>query len=168
MLISEGTRDQLNELLRYSFDANATIDNYAYNLAYYRYPNIEKIVHKDFAHKFPEFADILSDMMIELDARPVRLGLPDHIEDYKGDLLGLFEQILGLCNTYRNSIIKVIEMSELNDDYEVKIKLEEFLVMFEPYRKQADIWCEYARRYKEDYKSFDVHFDDITTLIKKS
>ena len=33
MLISEETRDQLNELVKFSFDANAVVDNYAYNLA---------------------------------------------------------------------------------------------------------------------------------------
>ena len=101
MLITEQTRDQLNELLKYSFDANALVDNYAYNIAYYRYPNIEEIVHKHFAHKFPEFADIFSDMMIRLDARPIRKALPDHVEDFDGDLYRIFEGILGVCNDYR-------------------------------------------------------------------
>ena len=165
MLITEQTRDQLNELLMYSFDANAVVDNYAYNLAFYRYPNIEEIVHKHFAHKFPEFADIISDMMIRLDARPVRKGLLDHTEDFNGDLYKLFEGILGLCDEYRKSIIKAITIAEINDDYEVKIQMEEYLKMFEPYRKQADVWFEYVKRYADDYKSFDVHFKDITTFI---
>ena len=165
MLISEATRDQLNELVKYSFDANSVVDNYAYNLAYYRYPNIEKIVHGSFAHKFPEFADIITDMMIRLDARPVRKNVEKHEEDFDGNLYKIFEGVLGLCNDYRKSIIKVIEVAELNEDYEVKIRLEEFLVMFEHYRKQADIWFEYAKRYQDDYKSFDVHFADFTTLI---
>ena len=165
MLITEQTRDQLNELLHFSFDSNAIVDNYAYNIAFYRYPNIEEIVHKHFAHKFPEFADIISDMMIRLDARPIRKGLADHVENFDGDLYRVFEGIWGLCNDYRQSIIKTIEVAELNGDYEVKIRLEEFLVHFEFYRKQADVWFEYAKRYKDDYKSFDVHFEDITTFI---
>ena len=165
MLIAEQTREQLNELLKYSFDANAVVDNYAYNIAFYRYPNIEEIVHKRFAHKLPEFADIFSDMMIRLDARPVRKGLRDHEEDFDGDLYRIFEGLLGLCNDYRQSIINTITIAELNEDYEVKIRLEEFLTQFEPYRKQADVWFEYVKRYKDDYKSFDVHFEDITTFI---
>lgn len=165
MIIAEQTREQLNELLKYSFDANAVVDNYAYNIAFYRYPNIEEIVHKHFAHKFPEFADIFSDMMIRLDARPVRKGLKDHDEDFNGDLYRIFEGILALCNDYRQSIINTITIAELNEDYEVKIRLEEFLTQFELYRKQADVWFEYAKRYKDDYKSFDVHFEDITTFI---
>lgn len=167
MLISKETKDQLNELIKFSFDANATIDNYAYNLAYYHFPNIEEIVHKSFAHKFPVFADILSDMMIRLDARPVRIGLETHDEDFNEDLYKIFEGILTVCDMYRKSIIKVIEVAELNEDYEVKIRLEEFLLMFEPYRKQADIWFKYAERYRGDYKSFDVHFEDFTVLIEK-
>ena len=165
MLISEETRDQLNELVKFSFDANAVVDNYAYNLAYYHFPNIEKIVHKSFAHKFPAFADILSDLMIELDARPIRKGIESHDEDFNGDLYKIFDGVLGLCNDYRKSIIKTIDVAELNEDYEVKIKLEEFLLMFEPYRKQADIWFKYAQRYQGDDKSFDVHFEDFTVLI---
>ena len=165
MIIAEQTREQLNELLKYSFDANAVVDNYAYNIAFYRYPNMEEIVHKHFAHKFPEFADIFSDMMIRLDARPVRKGLKDHDEDFNGDLYRIFEGLLALCNDYRQSIINTITIAELNEDYEVKIRLEEFLTQFEPYRKQADVWFEYAKRYKDDYKSFDVHFEDITTFI---
>lgn len=166
MLISEETKLQLDELVKYSFDANAVVDNYAYNLAFYRFPNIEEIVHLSFAHKFPEFSDIITDMMIRLNARPVRKGLPDHVEDFSGDLYKIFEGILGLCNTYRESVIDVIDTAEMNGDYEVKIRLEEFLIMFESYRKQADIWFEYAKRYKDDYKSFDVHFKDITTFIE--
>ena len=84
MLMSEETRDQLNELVRLSFDANSVVDNFAYNLAYYDYPNIEGIVHELFAHKFPEFADILTNMMIELDARPLRKGINTHDKDYNG------------------------------------------------------------------------------------
>ena len=166
MLISEETKFQLDELVRYSFDANAIVDNYAYNLAYYRFPNIEEIVHLNFAHKFPEFSDVITDMMVRLDARPIRKGLKDHTEDFNGDLYKIFEGILGLCNDYRISIINVIDTAEMNGDYEVKIRLEEFLIMFEPYRKQADVWFEYAKRYKDDYKSFDVHFEDITTFIQ--
>lgn len=165
MLITEETRSQLNELVKFSFDANAVVDNYAYNLAYYHFPNIESIVHKSFAHKFPVFSDIITDMMIELDARPVRKGIISHEEDFEGNLYKIFEGVLGLCNDYRRSIITAIEVAELNEDYEVKIKLEEFLIMFEPYRKQADIWFKYAERYQDDYKSFDVHFKDFTVLI---
>ena len=165
MLMSEETRLQLNELVRVSFEANAVVDNFAYNLAYYDYPNIEKVVHESFAHKFPEFADIISDMMIELDARPVRLGIGMHDKDYEGDLTEIFKDNLGMCEQYRLAIIQGIEVAELNEDYEVKIKLEEFLTMFNNYRKQASVWHKFAIRYEGDYKSFDVHFEEFTKYI---
>ena len=168
MLMSEETRDQLNELVRLSFDANSVVDNFAYNLAYYDYPNIEGIVHGSFAHKFPEFADILTDMMIELDARPIRKSIETHDKDYNGDLLKIFEDNLSMCDDYRKAIIQVIEVAELNEDYEVKIKLEEFLTMFNNYRKQASVWYKYAKRYEGDYKSFDVHFEEFTKYINTS
>ena len=165
MLISEETRNHLNELVRLSFDANSVVDNLAYNLAYYDYPNIEKILHGSFAHKFPVFADTITDMMIELDARPVRKTVNSHEEDYNGDLIKIFEDNLSMCDDYRRAIIQVIEVAELNEDYEVKIKLEEFLSMFNNYRKQASVWYKYAKRYDGDYKSFDVHFEEFTKYI---
>ena len=71
MKISEATYNQLNELLMLSFDCNARADNLAYNIDYSRYPNINEIYHHGFAHKFPQLADIISDLMIQLNARPV-------------------------------------------------------------------------------------------------
>lgn len=168
MLMSEETREQLNELVKISFDANAVVDNLAYNLAYYDYPNIEKIIHGSFAHKFPVFADILTDMMLELDARPVRKAIFAHEEDYEGNLVKIFEDNLNMCEEYRRAIIQVIEVAELNEDYEVKIKLEEFLSMFNTYRKQASVWYKYAKRYENDHKAFDVHFSDFTKYISIS
>ena len=53
MKISEQTYQQLNELLRKSFDCNARADNLAYNLDYSLYPNIQEIYHHKIAHKFP-------------------------------------------------------------------------------------------------------------------
>lgn len=168
MLISEETREQLNGLVGLSFDANSVVDNFAYNLAYYNYPNIEEIVHEYFAHKFPDFADFLTDMMIELDARPVRKAMEAHDKDYQGNLVKIFEDNLFMCDDYRRAIIQVIEVAELNEDYEVKIKLEEFLAMFNTYRKQASVWYEYAKRYEGDYKTFDVHFEEFTKYINTS
>ena len=73
-----------------------------------------------------------------------------------------------MCEDYRRAIIQVIEVAELNEDYEVKIKLEEFLTMFNNYRKQASVWYKYAKRYEGDYKSFDVHFEEFTKYINTS
>ena len=72
MKIEKATYDELNSLLRKSFDCNAQADNFAYNIDYSRYPNIGNIYHHSFAHVFPNLADQISDLMIKLNARPVR------------------------------------------------------------------------------------------------
>ena len=96
------------------------------------------------------------------------LALRQHDKDYNGDLSKIFEDNLSMCDDYRRAIIQVIEVAELNEDYEVKIKLEEFLTMFNNYRKQASVWYKYAKRYEGDYKSFDVHFEEFTKYINTS
>ena len=71
-----------------------------------------------------------------------------------------------MCNEYRQMIIETIDIAEMNSDYEIKIGLEEFLVKFLPYIKQVNIWLDYAKRYNGNYKSFNVHFPEISSLVK--
>lgn len=165
MKISSETYDQLNKLLQKSFDCNAIADNFAYNIDYMRYPNIGDIYHHSFAHAFPAFADRISPIMIELNARPIRIGLADHTEEYRS-LYDVFLNNDLMVEDYRDTIKKTIEVAELNDDYEVKIAMENFLNDFLPYVKQADIWRNKAQQYSEDPDNFDVHFKDFTTFIE--
>lgn len=100
-----------------------------------------------------------------LDARSVRKSVAAHEEDFKGDLAAIFEGNAKMCSRCREAIINVIDLAELNGDYEVKIWGEELLMKFMPYFKQARVWAEYAQRYAGDWKSFNIHFKDLTTYI---
>ena len=164
MKISESTYKKLNELVKYSFELNAFADNCAYNIDYMQYPNIGDIYHHSFAHVFPQLADIITELMIKLNARPVRLGLSDFITEY-GDLVVLFEDNNKKVEDYRKAIKETINIAEMNEDDEVKIALEEFLIKFLPYVKQSDIWLNKAQQYKERPQQFDIHFEELTTFI---
>lgn len=166
MLISNETKVELDALLRETFDMNAFCDNVAYNLGFYHYPRTEKVFHENFAHHFPVIADTISDMMIKLDSRPIRLSLSEYGKDYDGDIAGMFEEVYFKSEEYRKSILKTIAAAEFNEDYEVKIKMEEFLINFLPYRKQAELWKAEALRYKGNEKSFDARIDKFTTYIE--
>lgn len=167
MQISEATYEQLNTLIQKSFDCNALADNAVYNIDYYRYPIAASITHQAFAHAFPALADEISDLMIKLDARPVRKSVSEYTKDYQDNLEEIYFDLLSMCEAYRYEIIHTIEVAEYNDDYEVKIEMENFLNKFIPYRKQADIWAHEAKRYSDDYKSFDDRFEKFTTFISK-
>ena len=143
MKISEACYEQLNNLIKKSFDCNAQADNFAYNIDYTRYPNIANLYHHAFAHKFPQLADVISDLMIQLTAGPGRKGV----------------------NEYRQEVRKTIDIADLNDDYEVRIAMEDFLFKLLPYVKQSDIWRTKSEQYKDDPTQFDVHFAELTTLI---
>ena len=165
MQMSEETRTQLNHLLGLTFTCNAESDNIAYNIDYAHFPRVGKIYHEAWAHHFPEIADEISDMMIQLDARPVRLALPGYEADFEGDIVMMFEANFKMAENYRQQIVKTIEIAEYNGDYEPKLFLEDFLLKFMPYRKQAEVWYVEAQRYKENAKSFDARFDKFTTYI---
>lgn len=164
MKISEATYNQLNDLLQKSFDCNAEADNLAYNIDYNRYPLISNIYHHSFAHKFPELADIISNLMIELNARPIRKTVEAHEKEYLS-LVDIFIDNDRMVEDYRQEIRKTIDIADMNNDYEVRIALDDFLVKFLPYVKQSDIWRFKAEQYKEQPWQFDVHFEELTTYI---
>lgn len=164
MKISEACYEQLNNLIKKSFDCNAQADNFAYNIDYTRYPNIANLYHHAFAHKFPQLADIISDLMIQLNARPVRKA----VNEYKSEYLSLYDLFVDndrMMEDYRQEVRKTIDIADLNDDYEVRIAMEDFLFKLLPYVKQSDIWRTKSEQYKDDPTQFDVHFAELTTLI---
>jgi hypothetical protein len=165
MLIAQETCDKLNLLIAKTFEMNAFADNAAYNIDFSQYPQTSELYHEVFAHHFPAIADVLSSLMIKLNARPVRYPLPGYTDDYDGNIRKIFEDTATMCEIYRKEIIATIEIAEDNSDFEVKIALEDFLLKFLPYRKQADIWATEAARYEDDYKSFDARIPVFTTFI---
>ena len=164
MKISEATYNQLNILLQKSFDCNAQADNFAYNIDFQRYPNIGNIYHHSFAHLFPALADQISDLMIKLNARPVRRAVNQYEEEYSS-LKDLFVDNDRMAEDYRLAIKTTIDIADLSNDYEVRIAMENFLLEFLSYVKQCDVWRTMAERYQNDIMGFDVHFEELTTFI---
>lgn len=165
MLISEETRDKLNDVLTHSFLLNMLCDNAVYQIDYSAYPVTAHIVHESYAHYWPQVADQWSDLMIKLNAKPVRGNLIADYEDYNGNLAAIFADIARATEDYRRKVIELIELAELNEDKEVVLAGEEVLQQILPYRKQADIWAVEAKRYEGNYKSFDARIKTFTTMI---
>lgn len=159
MYISQSTYDKLNDLLQKCFQMNSFCDNLAYNMSMLNMVNTEPIFHEKFAHKFPEFADIISNMMVALGARPVRQGLNDNLNNYN-DFESIFEDLKKEIDSYRTNIIDVIESADLNEDLEVKIIMEKFLCDFITYLHQVNIWHKKSKEYgriedfNQDFASF--------------
>lgn len=165
MLISQETYDKLNGLVGHYFAMNAFSDNIAYNLGAYDFKNIEAIYHEQMAHWYTKEVDEVTDMMLSLDARPVRKPIPGFEKDYGGNLVDIFDDNLKAVNEFRDDILATLEMAELNGDVEAKLALEDFLEDFIPYRKQSEIWARYAHMYEGNEKSFEQRFGQITRLI---
>lgn len=165
MLISEGTRDKLNDVLTHSFLLNMLCDNAVYQIDYFVYPMAAHIVHESYAHYWPQVADQWSDLMIKLNAKPFRGNLIADYKDYNGNLAAIFADIAKATEDYRREVIELIELAELNEDKEVVLAGEEVLQQILPYRKQADIWAVEAKRYEGNYKSFDARIKTFTTTI---
>ena len=163
MFISQPTYDALNKLLADNFQMNSFCDNIAYNLGFKKMICTESIFHEKFAHKFPVFADIISTMMLEFEARPIRYALTENI-NYYNDNVSMFQDLKIKIQNYRNNILKTIEIADLNNDIEIKIKLEDFLSKFTPYFSQVMTWALRAEQYGLNEMIFDKDFEKFTTI----
>ena len=121
MIMSDGVYTKINELVQASFQLNSFCDNIAYNIDECNYYHISDVFHHSFAHKFPKFADIITEFMSKIDARAIRGELKSNTENYDGNMVAMFADLEKECDAYRSLIIDVIELAEYSRDFEVKI-----------------------------------------------
>lgn len=163
MLMSESTRAEMNELLKSLFEANSLADNCAYNLDYYYKGEITEVYHHSFAHAFPALADTVSEEMLKLDSRPIRLPLAGFDADIK-DLKDIFTITANMMDTLRLKVIKLIDDADAHNDPEVRIFAENFLEgSLLPFVKQSHEWLDAAQSVAPEY--LNIHFKDYTHFI---
>ena len=159
MYISQSTYEMLNDFLQKCFQMNSYCDNLAYNMSALQMINVEPVFHEKFAHAFPEFADVVSEMMVKLDAKPARKALIENTDDYNNFKL-IFADLKDNIDHYREDIVSVIESADINGDIEVKITMEKFLLNFMNYLNQVNIWYKKSKEYSriedfnQDFASF--------------
>ena len=162
MRMSMNSYNKLNQLVGKCFNANAVVDNLSYSLDYHYFNEIAKIVHLRVAHELPVLADLISDKMLELSARPIRVAIGSYNTDYetpKEVFDVLLETLTDLLETTRS----LINEADLNEDDEVRIFCEEFLTKISIYVKQAEEWVNAAN--VMDAHTLNVHIKEYTHFI---
>ena len=155
--------DSLNSLLQATFQMNSHADNCAYWLASNNFVNSAVIFHEKYAHKFPEFADMISDFMIKLGARPIRKTLEENDYEYS-DYIELFEDVETEILHYRELIYQIIDTIEKKNMREVVNFLDEYLLTLVDYLNQVNIWEVKANDIGDNYSVFDKYFESFTTI----
>ena len=164
MLITEKTEESLNRILQVLFGGNAKIDNLCYNLQHLYLNNLADALHTPVAHKLPELADHVSDFMDKLGGRPVRYGTVDYSEKYE-NAKEIFSQLSNYFEELRKDVILSIDDADMNDDVEVRIWLENFLVEeVLPLRKQAAEWLDATDKLTDS--ELNIHIADYTHYLK--
>jgi hypothetical protein len=162
MYISQATYEALNKFLQKCFQANSFCDNLTYNMSALNMINSEPIFHEKFAHAFPGFADTISQVMSQLDARPIRKSLEENSDLYD-NFKDMFDDLKDFIDQYRLHIIAVIESADINGDIEIKITMEKFLCDFIPYLNQINIWYKKSNEYNR-IEDFDQDFTSFTFI----
>ena len=163
MRMSKESYDRLNQLIGKCFNANAIVDNLAYCLDFHYLNEIGKVVHLCVAHKLPELADMISDKMLELSARPIRVDINGYKEDY-AELPQIFGILFDTMKEILESTRELVNVADINEDDEVRIFCEEFLMKISVYVKQAEEWVNASN--KMDAHTLNIHIKDYTHFIK--
>lgn len=163
MYISDATYEALNNFLTKNFQMNSFCDNIAYNLGYRKMASTEPLFHEKFAHAFPQLADTISDLMLRLEARPVRGNLNSNIIEYQSNV-DMFTDLKREVDAYRLDIFRVIDVADINNDIEVKVEMENFSATFLPYVDQVNLWHKKALEYGDAVEKFDHDFPAFTKL----
>lgn len=164
MLMDKRTEESLNRLLQELFDGNAIVDNLVYNLIYNGYNELGEAIHKPVAHKLPEWADNISDLIDQMGGRSKRYGLEDHKDDIK-EVKDVFKELNNYFLRLREIVNKIIENVDMVGDAEVRIFLEDFLnKMVMPYVRQSEEWEKASERLSAD--TFNIHIKEYTHYIK--
>lgn len=164
MAMADEMVSTLNHYVQELFAGNAKIDNLYYNLKYKGYNNLADAIHEPVAHVMGELADRVTDMMDQNDARPVRYGLSDEIEQLEPQ--ACFEKLLEYFENLTKVTKQVIEKADWTEEFEAKIFMEEFLNQYIiPYKKQAREW----KRAMDSLgiENFNIHIKDYTHYINK-
>lgn len=162
MRMSVDSYGAMNNLAGMCFDANAIIDNLCYSAFYHYYDNIAKIMHLHIAHVMPEWADLITDEMLELSARPVRKDINGYEKDYT-DLKDILGVLMGTLVALRNATRSLTESADMSGDDEVRIFSEELLMKIQPYVKQAEEWINAVEKIGAD--SLNIHVGEYTHFI---
>lgn len=162
MRITQDSYNNMNDLMAMCFDANAVIDNLAYCLDFYYYTNIADVVHHSVAHVMPEWADLISDKMLQLSARPVRKDINGYQTDYR-DLKEIFSVLYNTLMGIHTATRRYIEAADLDGDDDVRIFLESFLEKVTCFIKQADEWNNAATILTP--ADMNIHIKDYTHFI---
>ena len=155
--------EMMNSLLQVTFQMNSHSDNCAYWLAFNNFINSEKIFHEKYAHKFPEWADSISDLMLKLGMQPIRKSLEDNDYDYS-DYVELFEDVETELDHYRQIIYRTIDVANTHNIRELVGFLDAFLLELIDYKKQTKIWFKKAEENLNDSLKFDQHFESFTFI----
>lgn len=161
-LLHKETEKALNELLRLTFQGNSHADNCAYYLDVNTFIQTQEIFHEKYAHQFPVWADSISNLIVRLGGRPVRLALEANTNDYESHT-DLFLDIGQFLLDYREKIYEVIEIADMNNDREVVSFLDGYLLDISKYIKQSAIWITKAKKIT-NIEDFDDEFEDFIII----
>ena len=161
-LLHKETEKALNELLGLTFQGNSHADNCAYYLDVNTFIQTQEIFHEKYAHQFTVWADSISNLIVRLGGRPVRLALEANTNDYESHT-DLFLDIGQFLLDYREKIYEVIEIADMNNDREVVSFLDGYLLDISKYIKQSAIWITKAKKIT-NIEDFDDEFEDFIII----
>lgn len=162
-LISEELNSKINFLVGRCFEFNRLLDRQMSLLdTKFCMPKTSSILHAKIAHKFPFYADVLSDYQSARNNLTVYPQTPIGANDYNKPL-DIFEAMLGFMEEFENDVYIVCESADNESDYMTKVFLDSFMLSLIPMTKQILLLVDKCEAYS-DMQLFDSNIEDWIVL----
>lgn len=163
-LMTETMRRKIDEVMQACFDANAIADNVVYETENkWTLNNASTIIHHNYAHLFPVWADKFQTILLIRGFKASRIGIKDHVESYE-TMIKAFEALVGACVNIEAKIEEALDVAEDEGNTFVKISLEDIYKQFGGMTKQALVWYEKSKQAGDDYIKFDKDFNKMMVI----
>lgn len=155
MLISAETEEKINLLIQAMFNHNRTWDRFL-GVASINFvlDNFVKIFHPGLAHKFLDYADLFSDILLRYNIAPKYYETKRDTRDYVS-MLEFFETNLNEHEETYNLIKEAINTAVVNGDLNVETDLKQLLRIWNKFMEQAILLRDKAEVYKDNVALFD-------------
>jgi len=162
-MISEQLNSKIDFLIGKCFEFNRLLDRQMSLLdTKFCMPKTSSKLHPLIAHKFPFFADVLSDYQSARNNLTTYPATPIGSKDYETPL-DIFEDMLSFMQEFENDIYIVCEFANSENDYMTKVFLDSFMISLIPMTKQLLLLVDKCEAYS-DMQLFDSNIEDWIVL----
>lgn len=161
MNISKETIEVCYELIRQCFENNRLLDRLVSVLGVkFAMNNTAELLHKGYAHKFPQISDEIGHRCLEAYNVDVEYGATAEGKQKYESVVEMIQVVVDTSIDFQNMLSGAVMTAQENQDINVYVELLDILKEFNPLVEQAILLNDKVKLYGDALYDFDAHIKD--------